>query len=121
MALPIEKSEPVRLEDFVVLARKGKKVEAKIELRTQNIQQKIHPSETEGKRGEIDAYLLIGEYTLKVKGESWEGQVSKIYVWGFAEESLDIRRLHRNIANDRLKIDYQRLKEANIEFEAKYF
>jgi hypothetical protein len=119
MALPIETSKPVRLEDFVVLAKEGKKVEAKIELRTQNIQQKIHPSETEEKRGEIDAYLLIGDYTLKVKGESW--QVSKIYVWGFADESLDIRRLHRNIANDRLKMDYQRLKEANIEFEAKYF
>ena len=119
MALPIEKSKPVRLEDFVVLARKGKKVEVEIELRTQNIQQKIHPSETEGKRSEIDAYLLIGDYTLKVEGESW--QVSKIYIWGFAVESLDIRRLHRNIANDRLKLDYRRLKEVNIEFEAKYF
>ncbi len=119
MTARIEKGKPVRLEDFIVLAREGKKVQAEVELSKQGIQQKSHPDVTEERRSEVDAYLLMGDYTFKLEGESWK--VSKVYMMGFAHESLDTARLNKNIANDRLKMDYQRLKSANIQFEAKYF
>ncbi|MFA4917062.1 MAG: hypothetical protein WC560_10375 [Syntrophales bacterium] len=119
----MEEEKAVRIKDFIDLAKEGKKVEVEIELRTQNIQQKIHPGDTEDKKGEVDAYLLIGDYSFKVEGKEQgeDSKVSKIYVWGFAEESIGTRRIHRNIANDRLEMDYQRLRAAGVEFEPKYF
>lgn len=114
-----EKDNPGRLEDFIALAREGKKIQAEIELIKQDIQQKAHPDETEERKGELNGYLLIGDYTFKAEGES--SRVSKVYMMGFAKESLDTSRLNKNIANDRLKMDYQRLKDAKVKFEPKYF
>ncbi|MBW1741013.1 MAG: hypothetical protein JRJ42_07750 [Deltaproteobacteria bacterium] len=51
----IEKAKPVRVEDFIVLAKGGQKVEAEIELRKQILTQKAHPDETEMRRNEVDA------------------------------------------------------------------
>lgn len=109
----------VRLEDFIAMAGKGHKVRAEIELAKQHIKQKAHPDETEEGRTEVEGYLLIGDYTFKVEEES--RKVLKVYIMGFAKESVDIARLNKVIANDRLKMDYERLRAANIEFETKYF
>ncbi len=119
MTALIEKGKPVRLEDFIALAKGGKNVQAEIELNKQSIKQKAHPDETEDRRDEVDAYLLMGDYTFKVEEESWN--VSKVYMMGFVGESLDAASLNKNIANDRLKMDYQRLKGTNVKLEAKYF
>jgi len=37
------------------------------------------------------------------------------------EESLNDARINKSIANERLKMDYKRMKDANITFEEKYF
>ena len=113
----IEKEMPVRLEDIISWAREGKEVKADVVLTKQNIIQKVleEASNTE----EIDAYLLTGEFTFQVAGKSYE--VSKTYLRGYASESLDVSAANRNIANDRLKMDYQRLMKAGIELEQNYF
>ena len=119
MAPIFGKNELLMLEDFIRLAREGEDVQVNIELKKNFLTPKAHPEETEGRRGEIESYLLIGEYTCSVAGEVYK--VPKVYAFGTAEESLDTSKLHRNIANERLKRDYQRLKDANIKVEKRYF
>jgi hypothetical protein len=109
----------VRLEEYIDLAREGKKVSVEVGLRKDTVTQKVHPEETETMSREMSMYLLIGDFIFKVDGE--ERKVSKVYMYGSAEESLDAARIDRHIANQRLKMDYQRLKDVKIEVEEKYF
>lgn len=112
-------AELVRIEDFIALAKEGKQVTASIELKKQLVSQKVHPEETEGMKGEIDMYLLIGNYSFTVGGKT--NTVSKIYVYGSTEESLNDAKINKSIANERLKMDYKRLLDAKITLEEKYF
>jgi hypothetical protein len=82
-----------RLEDVIALAREGKDVHAEIDLKKQ----------------------LVTQIEKDVR------QVSKVYVYGFFEEPAGAFWVNVNIANARLKMDYQRLKDAKITFEEKYF
>ncbi|MGQ9571516.1 MAG: hypothetical protein ACUVUQ_11910 [Thermodesulfovibrionales bacterium] len=70
-------------------------------------------------RPELDMYLLIADYTFTIENDV--KRISKVYMYGSAEESLTAVKIDTNIANERLKMDYSRLKEANISFEEKYF
>jgi hypothetical protein len=113
------KSEFRRIEDFIALANEGKDVNVMIDLRQEFISRKMHPGDTEELKGAIDIYLLFGDYTFKI-GE-WEKVVSKVYMYGSTGESLNNTKINMSIANERLKMDYQRLKDVNIHFEEKYF
>jgi hypothetical protein len=108
-----------RIEDVIALAREGKDVHAEVDLRKQLVTQKVHPGDTGDMKSEIDVYLLIGAYTFWVGKEV--RQVSKVYVYGFLEEPPGAFWVNVNIANARLKMDYQRLGDAKITFEEKYF
>ena len=114
-----EKGELLMLEDFIRLAKEGKTVEVKVELRKQDIAQRVHPAGTEERKAELDAYLLIGDYTCSVEGEIYE--VPKVYIYGSAQESLHTGKINKNITNERLKRDYRRLQDANIRIDEKYF
>ena len=107
------------LKDFIRLASEGKGVKVEVALRKEMFVQKAHPLETEEKRGEIDAYFLIADFTCHVEGEVFK--VPKVYIFGTAGESLETARFHKLIANDRLKRDYQRLKDAKISVQEAYF
>ena len=112
-------NELVMLEDFIRLAKEGEDVRVSVELRKEYIPVKIHPAHTEEGKSETESYLLIGDYTCSVGGEVHE--VPKVYVFGSAEESLETGKMHQNIANERLKRDYRRLRDAKIKVEEKYF
>ena len=112
-------AELVRIEDFIALAKEGKQVNASIELRKQLVSQKVHPEETEGMKGEIDMYLLIANYSFTTGGKT--RTVSKIYVYGSSEETLNDVKINKSIANERLKMDYKRLQDTKIILEEKYF
>jgi hypothetical protein len=112
-------SELQRIEDFIALANEGKDVNAIINLRQEFISRRMHPGDTEKLKGAIDIYLLFGDYTFKIG--DWGKVVSKVYMYGSTGESLDNTKINMSIANERLKLDYQRLKDANIHFEEKYF
>ena len=120
MAMDFEKGELDRLEDFIILSSEGEQVRVKIELRKKPIKEKVHPDETDDMRNELDMYLLIGDYTFKW-ADTAAKKVSKVYVFGSMSESLVAASGNKNITNQRLMMDYQRLKDANIEFEEKYF
>ncbi len=112
-------AEFLRIEDFIALAKEGKDVTLDIDLRRQLVSQKVHPGDTEEMKGEIDMYLLIADYHFTVG--NWKKTVSKIYVSGTVEESLNDAKINKSIANERLKMDYKRLSDARISFEEKYF
>jgi hypothetical protein len=114
-----EKSEFGRIEDFIAIVKEGKDVHVTVELRKQVVAQKVHPGDTEDMKVEIDMYLLVGDYTFGV-GKDVK-HVSKVYMFGSSEEFPDATKINTVIANARLKVDYQRLRNANITFEEKYF
>lgn len=112
-------AELKRLEDFIGIAKTGKEVKAEISLRKEIVTQKIHPQTTEEMKSELDMYLLIADYIFKVDKDSTT--ISKIYMHGSVGEPLADAKVAVNIANARLKMDYERLKSAGITFEEKYF
>jgi len=114
-----EQDELVMLEDFIRLAKEGEDVRVSVELRRQHIPVKVHPAHTEEGKSETESYLLIGDYTCRIGEEVHT--VPKVYVFGSAEESLKVAKMHKNMANERLRRDYNRLKAAKIKIEEKYF
>ena len=108
-----------RLEDYIAFAQQGKRVRADVKLRKQAVQQKVHPEETADMREEISMYLLLADFTLTANGESCV--VTKVYGFGAEAEPLESARVNRSIATERLKMDYGRLKAANIAVDEKYF
>src|SRR3989304_8418489 len=108
-----------RIEDFIALAEGGKEVKLEIELKKQLVAQRVPPGITEDMKDEVDMYLLTADYIFKV-GKDMK-LVSKVYMFGSSVESPDALKVNTSIANARLKMDYQRLKEAKITFEEKYF
>ena len=112
-------AESVRIEDFIALANEGKQVNSSIELRKKLVSEKVHPGTFDQVKGEVDMYLLFGDYTFSVGKEV--KKISKIYMYGSSEESLNEANVNKNIANARLKMDYKRLQDANISLEEKFF
>jgi hypothetical protein len=115
----MEKTEVFRLEHFIDLSKKGQHIEASIDLKKQTVIKKLQEENPDGIRSETEMYLLLAEYNFAVAGES--KKVFKIYMFGTSEES--ITTTHQNVlfANERLKIDYERLRNARITFKEKYF
>jgi hypothetical protein len=108
-----------RLEDYVVLAQQGRRVRVDVKLRKQTVHQRVHPEETADMRDEISVYLLVADFTLTTDDES--GVVTKVYAFGAEEEPPESAGVNRSIASERLKVDYKRLKAANITVDEKYF
>jgi len=114
-----DESKPNRLEDFIGLGRRGEKVGLAIELRKNLFRQKVHPEETDDMNIDKDMYFLIGDFNFTCPGQM--ATISKVYVLGSLGESATEGQVNRHVANERLKMDYRRLKEANIAFEEQYF
>jgi hypothetical protein len=108
-----------RLAYFIDRAKSGKKVTVEIVLREQAVEWPAHPDETDDMTGITRTYLLLADYICECEDEV--GTISKIYVYGFAAEPAASRKVNTSVANERLKMDYQRLKDASIMFEEKYF
>jgi len=108
-----------RLEDYVVLARQGKRVRVDVKLRKEAVSQKVHPEQTTDMRDEIGMYLLMADFTFTVEGESCV--VTKVYAFGAQGEPMESANVSRSVATARLKMDYKRLKDANIAVDEKYF
>ncbi len=107
----------VRLEDIIKLAQAGNRIEGEINLARITAICKVHP-EAEIVE-EKEAYFLKAMFRFKLADQVY--RVEKVYVMGFSDEDLDTTRLNKNIANSRLKEDFQRLKEAGVVLEERYF
>ena len=115
----VEMGDYGRIEDFIALAKEGKTVNLTVELGKKLVAQKVPPGVTEDMKDEVGMYLLIADYFFKVEKDT--KLVSKVYILGSSEESPDAIKINTKIANARLSMDYQRLKDAKIKLEEKYF
>jgi hypothetical protein len=123
-----EKGKLVRLEDFIVLAQEGKDVHVDIALREEIVTRKVDSQKNVEKKDELHMCLLLADYTFRIEGESQN--VTKVYMFESwlaknkddqsADEALYDKAV-KDIANQRLLADYERLRGANIKFLAKYF
>jgi len=114
-----EKSVVSRLQDFISLAGKGEKVDLTVTLTKQIFTRKFYPSKTGGSEDEIDMYILTADYSFLVEGKTYE--VTKFYASGIEGETLNETQHNVYIANQRLKMDYKRLREAEIVFAEVYW
>jgi hypothetical protein len=117
--MAMENPNVYRLEHFIALAKEGKDIYASVNLIKKIVTPTVHPEETEDTKSNSDMYLLLGEYNFAVAGEIQK--VFKSYAFGTFAQSKDSMAQNIFVANERLKIDYQRLRKARIMFEEKYF
>jgi hypothetical protein len=116
----VQRGRKERLEDFIDLAKKGKKVRVKVHLRKEIVKQMGHPEETDNMSVEMDMALLVGDFVpVGLQGE--DRMVTKVYGIASINETEIDEKIIRNIANERLKTDYKRLKDGRIEVEEKFF
>lgn len=108
-----------RLEYFIQLAKRGKKVDVTVTLRKELVEQRVHPDETDDMTGMTHMYLLLGDFLCECESEV--STISKIYVYGTSEEPVSAGQVNKSVANARLRMDYQRLKDAKIKFNEEYF
>jgi len=118
MARANKKSELLRLEDLIDLAKKGQMIELEIKLRKQTMIQKVDFYSAES-GGDIDTYLLIADYSFKLDGQM--RTISKVYMFAAATDAKEETKTNANIANFRLQVDYGRLRAADIVFTEKFF
>jgi hypothetical protein len=108
-----------RLEDFISIARKGEKVDLTVVLNTRIFTRKFDPYTMGDPEDEIDMFILSADYLFVVEGETKE--VTKYYASGIEGESASVTKRNIYVANERLKMDYERLREANIVFLEKFW
>jgi hypothetical protein len=65
-------------------------------------------------------YLLMADFALTGSGGEIRS-VTKVYAFGDINESGAEEEVIRSIANERLKIDYQRFRDAGIEYQENFF
>jgi len=108
-----------RLEDFISLAKKGEKIDLSVALDKQILTRKFYPNTSGDAEDEIDMYILSADYVFIVGGV--ETELKKLYASGIEGESPDSTIRNIYVANERLKTDYRRLKEAHIFFAEKFW
>jgi hypothetical protein len=108
-----------RLEDFISLARKGKKVDLTVTLNKEVYTRKFALHTTEDLKDKVDIYIFSANYVFVVKGKASE--VTKIYAFGFEGEPSSMTKRNIAVADQRLKMDYERLMEADFHFSEKFW
>ncbi len=115
----METGEAGRLEDLISLAKDGHLVEASAELKRHIVTPKGHPDHIAHDKNETEMYILLAEFNFKAASEF--RKVAKIYAFGTLEEPIDSTEQNLRFADERLRIDYERLRDANIAIEEVYF
>ena len=108
-----------RLEDFIGLAKQGKKINLKVELTKYPIISNQPPEKRYLVSAKKDMYLLIADFLFGNEPDIIT--ISKVYAMGCADEAATEDQSNKEIANARLKMDYERLKKVSINFEEKFF
>lgn len=110
-----------RLDDFIKLARTGQTVQLQVRVYKSLIKQVEQSESTDDIINEDDMCLLMADFTPIQRDREQPGIVKKVYaICPINENEIDAKTT-RHIANERLKMDYARLKEAKIRVEEQYF
>jgi hypothetical protein len=109
-----------RLEDLIALAISRNKGQFEVNLRKEIVKQDALPEKADIQKARKNWYLLMADFALVGSG----GQirtVTKVYSFGDINETGAEEKMIRSIANERLKMDYQRFRDARIECQEKFF
>ena len=110
-----------RLDDFIRLAQSGQSIQLRIRPYRSFTKQVGRSESTDDIDVETDLCLFMADFKL-IQGASEASRiVSKVYAISPINEKEVDEKTTRKIANERLKMDFVRLKEAKIRFEEKYF
>ena len=109
-----------RLEDLIALAISRNKGQFEVNLRKEIVKQDALPDEADKQKAGKNWYLLMADFALTGSG----GEIrtaTKVYAFGDINETGAEEKVIRSIANERLKMDYQRFRDAGIEYLEKFF
>jgi len=109
-----------RLEDLIALAISRNKGQFEVKLRKEIVKQDTLPGEADTQKAGKNWYLLMADFALTGSG----GEIrtaTKVYAFGDINETGAEEEVIRSIANERLKMDYQRFRDAGIEYLEKFF
>ncbi|WP_028323831.1 hypothetical protein [Desulfatirhabdium butyrativorans] len=109
-----------RLEDLIALAISRNKGQFEAKLRKEIVKQDMLPDETGEQKARKNWYLLIADFALTGSGGK-NRTVTKVYAFGDIHETAAEEEVIRSIANERLKMDYQRLRDAGIACKETFF
>jgi hypothetical protein len=110
-----------RLDDFFKLAGSGQTVELEIKLHRDIVKQVSQAESTDDINIETDMSLLMADFKTAQGITGGPEMVSKVYAIGPVNENDIDDKTTRHVANQRLRMDFARLKEANVKFEAVSF
>ena len=109
-----------RLEDLIALAISRNKGQFEVKLCKETVKQDTLPEEANKQKPGKNWYLLMADIALKGSGGEIR-TVTKVYAFGDINETGAEEKVIRSIANERLKMDYQRFRDAGIEYQEKHF
>jgi len=109
-----------RLEDLIALAISRNKGQFEVKLRKETVKQDAFPEEVDKQKAGKNWYLLIADFSLIGSGGEIR-TVTKVYAFGDINETVAEEKVIRSIADERLKMDYQRFRDAGIEYQEKHF
>lgn len=110
-----------RLEDLVRLARRGKKISLTINLYRKLVKETVQSESTDDIPIASDMCLFVADFKPTQSIPDQPSQITKVYAMGGINETEINDRTLCYIANQRLDMDYTRLKDAGIVFETAYF
>ena len=110
-----------RLDDFINISLSGKPVQLEIKLHERYIKQVSQSESTDDIDVETDRCLFMADFRAIPAVRDIPAIVTKVYALSPINENEIDAKTTRRIANERLRWDYTRLKEARIRFEEKYF
>ncbi len=109
-----------RLEDLIALAISRNKGKFEVSLRKETVKQDTLPKAADKQKAGKSWYLLMADFALTGSGGGIR-TVTKVYAFGDIHETGAEEEVIRSIANERLKMDYQRFRDAGIEHQEKHF
>ncbi len=110
-----------RLEDLIAVAISLNKGRFEINLRKEIVKQDTPLAEAADKqKAGKNWYLLMADFALTGSGGKTR-TVTKVYAFGDINETGVEENMIRSIASERLKMDYQRFRDAGIEYLKKFF
>ena len=110
-----------RLDDYINLAGSGKTIRLQTRLYRKWLKQVSRSNATGGIDMDMDMCLLMADFTPLETTQEMPGKVTKPYMICPVKDSESDEKTTRHIANERLRMDYARLRGAGISFEEKYF
>lgn len=110
-----------RLEDIIRLAQDGRQISMNINLYRKLVKQLIQSESTDDIPIETDMCLFMADFVPTQSIPDHPTKITKVYAMCSINETEINDKTMRYIANQRLEMDYARLKSAGITFETSRF